>query len=141
MSSHISLRDRSIRILFPAAMAKVVHNRNRPCPFVHLQVDKGIGRDRDRQQGSVLFQEQIHQPLVVYVARLKQEVLGHMLESRLVKAHDINAAYIELLAFIDVNVEPGRLAHFIDGGVRDKSKVEMAELEVGLAQVIEALPN
>ena len=84
-------------------------------------------------------QAQLPEARVVDVAFFQRDLAPDHLVARGGVALELDAAHIELLAFVDVDVEKDQLLIVVELGVGNRSEVDVAQFAIGLAQVLDAL--
>ena len=86
-------------------------------------------------------QAQLPESRVVDASFLQRDLApDHLVAGRSV-AHKLDAAYIELLAFVDVDVEIDQFLFVVKPGFRHRREVDVAQLAVGLAQALQTLAH
>src|SRR5579862_8363477 len=78
---------------------------------------------------------------VVDAPFLESQLAADHLVARRGIAHKLDAAHIELPSLVNVDLKEAKLLVVIPSGVRNGREVDVAELAVGLAQVVETLGN
>src|SRR5205807_7149280 len=81
------------------------------------------------------------QPRVVNVAFLQSDLAPDYLVASSGVALELDAAYIKLFAFVDIDIEEDELLVVVEPGLGNGSKIDVTQLAVGLFQVLDSLAN
>ena len=83
------------------------------------------------------LQAELPQALVVNLAFLQRDLAADDLVASGGIALELDSPHIKLLALVHVDIEEDQLLFFVEGGVGNRSEVDVSQLAIGFAQVLQ----